>query len=78
MPAKDGNGESACSWEYCLQWIDAVEPFFVCILGQRYGWVPGPEQLRAREDNQPLLGPPEFSKEMVEPFGSLNQNPPIP
>jgi hypothetical protein len=29
-----------------------VEPFFVCILGQRYGWVPEPEQLKAREDRQ--------------------------
>ena len=23
-----------------------------CILGQRYGWVPEPEQLKAREDNE--------------------------
>jgi hypothetical protein len=40
VPAKDANGETANSWEYCRQWIDRVEPFFVCILGQRYGWVP--------------------------------------
>lgn len=32
--------------------IDRVEPFFVCILGQRYGWTPEPEQLKAREDRQ--------------------------
>ena len=36
VPAKDANGETANSWEYCRQWIDRVEPFFVCILGQRY------------------------------------------
>src|ERR1035438_8365122 len=41
VPAKDANGETANSWEYCRQWIDRVEPFFVCILGQRYVWVPG-------------------------------------
>ena len=35
LPAKDANGETANSWEYCRQWIDRVEPFFVCILGQR-------------------------------------------
>ena len=52
VPAKDANGETANSWEYCRQWIDRVEPFFVCILGQRYGWVPKPEQLKAREDRQ--------------------------
>jgi hypothetical protein len=46
VPAKDANGETANPWEYCRQWIDRVEPFFVCILGQRYGWVPEPEQLK--------------------------------
>jgi hypothetical protein len=33
-------------WEYCRQWIDRVEPFFVCILGQRYGHRPEPRELR--------------------------------
>jgi hypothetical protein len=42
VPANDLDGETANSWEYCRQWIDRVEPFFVCILGQRYGWVPEP------------------------------------
>ena len=36
----DANGESANSWEYCRQWIDRVEPFFVCILGQRRRLLP--------------------------------------
>jgi len=34
------NGETANSWECWRQRIDRVEPFFACILGQRYGWVP--------------------------------------
>lgn len=42
VPARDLNGETANSWEYCRQWIDRVEPFFVCLLPQRYGWVPKP------------------------------------
>jgi WD40 repeat protein len=46
VPAKDANGETANSWEYCRQWIDRVEPFFVCILGQRYGYRPEPRELR--------------------------------
>lgn len=50
VPEKDANGETANSWEYCRQWIDRVEPFFVCILGQRYGWVPEPEKLKAEDE----------------------------
>ena len=52
VPAKDADGETANSWEYCRQWIDRVEPFFVCMLGQRYGWEPEPGQLKAEEDRQ--------------------------
>ena len=52
VPAKDADGETANSWEYCRQWIDRVEPFFVCMLGQRYGWMPEPGQLKAEEDRQ--------------------------
>jgi len=52
VPEKGPDGEKANSWEYCRQWIDRVEPFFVCILGQRYGWVPRPEELKAREDRR--------------------------
>ena len=46
VPGKDVYGESANFWDYCRQWIERVEPFFVCMLGQRYGWVPEPEELR--------------------------------
>ncbi len=48
VPAKDANGEPANSWEYCRQWIDRGEPFFVYILGQRYGWVLEPQQIHPR------------------------------
>jgi WD40 repeat protein len=50
VPAKDANGETANSWEYCRQWIDRVEPFFVCTLGQRYGWVPEAKDFKSNED----------------------------
>src|SRR5512135_1620812 len=50
VPAKDLNGETANSWEYCRQWIDRVEPLFACILGQRYGWVPEREDFKAESD----------------------------
>jgi hypothetical protein len=50
VPEKDASGETANSWEYCRQWIDRVEPFFVCILGQRYGWVPEARDFKNVED----------------------------
>ena len=40
VPENNADGEKANSWEYCRQWIERVEPLFVCILGQRYGWIP--------------------------------------
>lgn len=64
VPAKDANGETANSWEYCQQWIDRVEPFFICILGQRYGWVPEPEQLKIREDRQRQQAEPRSITDM--------------
>jgi hypothetical protein len=45
VPAKDANGETANSWEYCRQWIDRAKPFFVGILGQRYGRQLAPREL---------------------------------
>lgn len=35
VPEKGADGEKANSWEYCRQWIERMEPLFVCILGQR-------------------------------------------
>jgi WD40 repeat protein len=52
VPAKGANGETANSWEYCKKWIDRVEPFFVSLLGQRYGFVPEPEQIRDEADRE--------------------------
>jgi WD40 repeat protein len=31
----------------CLEEIDACRPFFLCLLGERYGWVPGPTRIPA-------------------------------
>src|ERR1035438_7845951 len=52
VPTKDANGETANSWEYCRQWIDRVEPFFVSLLGQRYGYIPKPHEIRNRADRK--------------------------
>jgi hypothetical protein len=41
---------TANSWEYCRHWIDRVEPFFVCMLGQQYEWIPRVEDFKDEED----------------------------
>ncbi|MCX6901212.1 MAG: TIR domain-containing protein [Verrucomicrobia bacterium] len=56
VPETGANGETANSWEYCRQWIDRVEPFFVSLLGQRYGYIPPPHQLRDPADREALAG----------------------
>lgn len=45
VPQEGHDGERANSWAYCKRWIDDVEPFFVCMLGQRYGWRPSVEEI---------------------------------
>ena len=34
--------------QICLERVDSCRPFFVCLLGQRYGWVPENMQRRPR------------------------------
>ena len=45
-PAKDANGESANSRDYCRQSIDRVEPFFFRLFGQRCDGAPEPRHFR--------------------------------
>lgn len=56
VPHEDLDGERANSWAYCKKWIDEVEPFFVCMLGQRYGWRPQREELPEGEDRDRYAG----------------------
>ncbi len=56
VPEKDANGETANSWEYCKKWIERVEPFFIGLLGQRYGFVPSPQQIYDHADRQHYAG----------------------
>jgi len=50
VPDTDADGERSNSWEYCKKWIDKVEPFFICVLGERYGWVPEIDALTNDEE----------------------------
>jgi len=56
VPQTGVDGERANSWAYCKRWIDRVEPFFVCILGQRYGWTPAAEEIPEGEDRAEYAG----------------------
>src|SRR5437879_1873287 len=50
VPETGLDGERANSWMYCKKWIERVEPFFLCLLGQRYGWVPPPNEILDQAD----------------------------
>ncbi|MEX2213636.1 MAG: DUF4062 domain-containing protein [Phycisphaeraceae bacterium] len=52
VPSKTVDGETANSWAYCRKWIEKVQPFFVGILGQRYGYVPTEEKLKEGEKDK--------------------------
>ena len=72
VPAKTLDGETANSWEYCRQWIDRVEPFFVCILGQRYGWVPKVEDFKSAEEKARQTAEPRSITDLEVRHAVLN------
>lgn len=56
VPHTGVDGERANSWAHCKQWIERVEPFFVGMLGQRYGWVPPADDIRDPDDRAAYEG----------------------
>jgi tetratricopeptide (TPR) repeat protein len=56
VPQTGVDGERANSWAYCKRLIDRVEPFFVCILGERYGWQPPAEEIPDPHDRAAYNG----------------------
>ena len=56
VPESGIDGERANSWAYCKRWIDEVEPFFVCMLGQRYGWRPPAQEITDDGDQAAYAG----------------------
>jgi WD40 repeat protein len=45
--------ESGKVIELCLQEIDGARPFFICLLGGRYGWIPGSKNFPRQIDSYP-------------------------
>jgi WD40 repeat protein len=56
VPETGVDGERANTWEYCKRWIDRIEPFFICLLGQRYGWRPPTAEVGAEGDRTKYAG----------------------
>ncbi len=56
VPETGIDGEKTNSWEYCKRWIDEVEPFFICMLGQRYGWRPPASEILDEADRAAYAG----------------------
>lgn len=56
VPEEGGDGEKANPWIYCKRWIERVEPFFIAILGQRYGWKPPSEEIVDPQDRERYRG----------------------
>jgi hypothetical protein len=56
VPKRGIDGETANSWEYCKKWIDQVRPFFLCLLGERYGTVPPAEEIKDAGDRRRWAG----------------------
>jgi len=56
VPETGWDGERANPWQYCKRWIDLVEPFFICLLGQRYGLVLAPADTGGQEEQQAYQG----------------------
>ena len=70
--------ESGRALEVCLSQIDGSRPFFVCLLGSRYGWVPpGAFVSDAKRRFQGLDAFSRYSVKHLEilhgAFGSLDQ-----
>jgi hypothetical protein len=51
--------------ELCLDGIEECRPYFLCLLGKRYGWVPPPDVLRADQYERALTCTDLLSEEEV-------------
>ena len=40
--------------EICLEGIEECRPYFVCMLGKRYGWIPPPDVIRVDDFTKAL------------------------
>ncbi len=57
----EADATNARAAQICLERVDSCRPFFVCLLGQRYGWVPENSATKTEVDSRtlsdfPLLG----------------------
>src|SRR4051812_47186351 len=53
LTAEEAQGAGAL--RLCLDEIERCRPYFVCLLGERFGWVPPPQEI-ARDFYESVLG----------------------
>src|SRR5262245_34266420 len=76
--------DQAGALQLCLAEVDRCEPFFVALVGDRYGWVPPPEevaqpffgQVRQRPDAQLLADWYQLDTTSVPPVYRLRRDRP--
>jgi WD40 repeat protein len=73
--------ESGKAIDICLEQIDQSRPFFLCMLGGRYGWVPRPDDIsvpirrryeRLRDEEKYSVTHLEIQHAVLEPLTSLD------
>src|ERR1035437_6307742 len=70
----------------CLDEIERCRPFFVCLLGSRYGWVPPLEEVPPKDFEDPKRGAPSIAiadwyaldETSVPPVYRLRRDRPVP
>ncbi len=56
VPGKKTDDEPFNSWEYCQRSIDGTWPFFIALLGSRYGHIPDPEEIKDPRERERWAG----------------------
>jgi hypothetical protein len=56
VPESDVDTERTNSWTYCKRCIDHSHPFFIALLGQRYGYVPRDDEIEDPRDRTRFAG----------------------
>lgn len=74
VPEQNADGEKANAWAYCRQWIERVEPLFVCILGQRYGWIPEAKDFKDNSDQARQAALPRSITDIEVRYAVLNDH----
>ena len=65
--------ESGKAIDICLQEVDGCRPYFICMLGNRYGWVPNPKDIHenTKKSYKRILGKEDYSITHLEIYHAV-------